>query len=129
MDKYISRKAIIEELEEEIAVGDEFDEKDVLINKGLKIALKDIKRQPVADVQPISQWISVEDRLPHVEQLYSNMTCICCTKNGSVLPLRYVYTIVRKKEVYRWELMNGSLWGDDVAYWQPLPEPPKATKG
>lgn len=50
MDKYISREAIIEELEEEIAAGDEFDEKDVLINKGLKIALKDIKRQPAADV-------------------------------------------------------------------------------
>ena len=50
-DEYISRESIIEELEEEIAMGDEFNEKDVLINKGLKIALKDIKRQPSADVQ------------------------------------------------------------------------------
>ena len=84
---------------------------------------------PIADVQPVDRWISVNDRLPLIEHLYSSMTCICCTKKGSVLPLRYVCTLVRKKKVYRWELMNGSLWGDDVAYWQPLPEPPKATKG
>ena len=55
MDKYISREAIINEIEEEIDAGDEFDERDVLINKGLKIALKDIKRQPAADVQSIKR--------------------------------------------------------------------------
>lgn len=60
---YLSREAIIKELEEEIAYGDEFDEKDVLINKGLKIALKDIKRQPAADVQPVrhGRWIIADD--------------------------------------------------------------------
>lgn len=67
MDKYISREAIIEELEEEIAMGDEFDEKDVLINKGLKIALKDIKRQPAADVQPMKhgRWTKDEKGVFH----------------------------------------------------------------
>jgi len=53
-DEYISRDAVIEELEEEIEVGDEFDKEDVLINKGLKIAINDIKRLPAADVQPLS---------------------------------------------------------------------------
>ena len=89
----------------------------------------EIDTMPTADVQPVDRWISVNDRLPLIEHLYSSMTCICCTKKGSVLPLRYVCTLVRKKKVYRWELMNGSLWGDDVAYWQPLPEPPETTKG
>ena len=52
MDEHISRKDLIEEIEEEIEMGDRFDEKDMLINKGLKIALKYVKRQPSADVQP-----------------------------------------------------------------------------
>ena len=84
-----------------------------------------IDDMPAADVQPVDRWISVDDRLPPIEKLYSSMVCICCTRKGYVLPLRYVYTTVRKKEVYRWERMDGALWGDDVAYWQPLPEPPK----
>lgn len=63
-DEYISRDAIIEELEEEIEVGDEFDKEDVLINKGLKIAIKDIKRLPAADVQPLSVVAEhIKDRL------------------------------------------------------------------
>lgn len=33
MCKYINKEAIVKELEEEIAMGDEFDEKDVLINR------------------------------------------------------------------------------------------------
>lgn len=63
MDEYISREATIRELEEEIEAGGEYKE-DVLINKGLKIALKDVKKQPSADVQLVihGYWEECEIR-------------------------------------------------------------------
>lgn len=54
MDEYIKREAIIEELEEEIQAGDVSLDEEVWINKGLNIALQDIKRLPASDVQPLS---------------------------------------------------------------------------
>lgn len=65
MNEYINEEAIVKELEEEIAMGDEFDEKDVLINKGLRIALKDIRRQPTTDVQPIVHCKDCKYRKEH----------------------------------------------------------------
>ena len=64
MDEYISREGILKEIEEEIEHGDEFDKEDKLINKGLKIAIKDIKRLPSADVQPVKhgRWILSDDK-------------------------------------------------------------------
>lgn len=75
MDKYISREELIEEIEEEIAIGDKFDEKDVLINKGLKIALKYIKRQASADVQPVKHglWITA-----HPVDVAKEFKCTAC---------------------------------------------------
>jgi rubrerythrin len=80
MDKYISREGIIEELEEEIAMGDKFDENDVLINKGLKIALKYIKRHPAADVRPVKHgyWKEEEPRV---------LKCSVC---GEYAPMNYL---------------------------------------
>ena len=65
MDEYISREAIIEELEEEIDVIDEPDSRDALINMGLKIALRDVKRLPAADVQLVTfaRWIDLGNRI------------------------------------------------------------------
>ena len=51
MNDYISREAIIKQLEEEIEAGNTALDEDVWINKGLKIALKDIKAVEAADVQ------------------------------------------------------------------------------
>ena len=53
MADYISREVIIKELEEEIEAGDFALDEDVWINRGLKIALKDVKAVEAADVQPV----------------------------------------------------------------------------
>ena len=50
MGECISREAIIKELEEEIDRISEPDNRDALINMGIKIALRDIKRLPATDI-------------------------------------------------------------------------------
>lgn len=80
--------------------------------RGMRKALRIIENMPAADVQPISQWISVKDRLPDEDGWYlvckHNRVrvaewCKDCWYNESDLPI------------------------DDCAitYWQPLPELPK----
>lgn len=55
MNEYISREALIEEIEEEIEAESSFKNGEKLITKGLKIALKDVKKLPAADVQPVKR--------------------------------------------------------------------------
>lgn len=43
MDEYICREAIIDDLEQEIEAGNAALDEDVWINKGLRIAIRDIK--------------------------------------------------------------------------------------
>ena len=124
MAEYIEREALLKSLAQECRDCEHDDVYDCEVCD-FAIAMLYARHEPAADVQPVNRWISVEDRLPPVEHLYDTMTCICCTGKGYVVPLRYVYTTVRKKEVRRWERMDGVLWGDDVSYWQPLPEPPE----
>ena len=63
MAEYISREAIIKELEEEIEAGNIALDEDVWINRGLKIALKDVKAAEAADVQPVERgrWFYIND--------------------------------------------------------------------
>lgn len=51
MNDYISREAIIRQLEEEIEAGNVALDEDIWINKGLQIALKDIKTVESVDIQ------------------------------------------------------------------------------
>ena len=53
MAEYICREAIIDDLEKEIEVCDVALDEDVWINKGLRIAIRDIKDIKTADVQPV----------------------------------------------------------------------------
>lgn len=53
MAEYICREAIIDDLEKEIEAGNTTLDEDVWINKGLRIAIKDIKDIKIADVQPV----------------------------------------------------------------------------
>lgn len=55
MTEYISREALNEEIEEEIEAESSFKNGEKLITKGLKIALKDVKKLPAADVQPVKR--------------------------------------------------------------------------
>lgn len=59
MAEYICREAIIEDLEKKIEAGNVALDEDVWINKGIKIAIRDIKDSKTADVQPVKhgKWI------------------------------------------------------------------------
>ena len=54
MAKYICREAIIDDLEREIEAGNIALDEDIWINKGLRIAIRDIKDIKTADVQSLS---------------------------------------------------------------------------
>ena len=73
-------------------------------------------------------WISVKDRLPNVDKTqsqYEHVTVIAATER-SVFPLVYERTIVRKKVVYRWMWLWGTIYNfNDITHWRPLPELPK----
>ena len=58
MAEYICREAIIDDLEKEIEAGNVALDEDVWINKGLSIAIRDIKDIKAVDVQPVkkSKW-------------------------------------------------------------------------
>jgi len=133
MNEYISKEAIIKELEEEIAMGDEFDEKDELINKGLRIALKDIKRQQVADVQPINSLVKIEERVPDVS---GNYLCYLATDEFEVLYFDREIEDSEYNFAYPFGVWNTYPSEDggecrewievlEATHWQPLPEPPK----
>lgn len=65
---------------------------------------------PAADVAPVQEWVSVEDRLPE-----ENTTVIVATDNGIVFQCLYSYD--------GWDL-----WDDNdvnITHWQPMPQPPK----
>ena len=65
MNEYISREAIIKQLEEEIEAGNAALDEDIWINKGLQIALKDIRAVEAADVQLVvhAYWIELPKAL------------------------------------------------------------------
>ena len=53
--EYICREAILEDLEKEIEAGNVALDEDVWINKGLRIAIRDIKDIKAANVKPLSK--------------------------------------------------------------------------
>lgn len=132
MNKYINREELIKEIEEEIQAGNVALDEDVWVNKGLKIALKDIKRQPAADVQPINLLLKVEERVPNVSGNY-----LCYLANGEFKVLYFDRGI--EDDEYNndypfgvWNTYPSDDGGEcrewievrEVTHWQPLPERP-----
>ena len=76
---------------------------------------------PAADVQPVNQWISVEDRLPESEK----EVLVWYKYTWGAAPTSYGFGInVWYSNAKQWR--DGCLLkGVEVLYWQPLPEPPK----
>ena len=127
MDEYIKRKDAFEILQSRLDsisqmsyLNMDWHELDIMRN-AIENAIDDIGEVPAADVQPISQWISVEDSLPEPEK--------------DVL-VWYRYTWGAGFTSYRFGISkwysNIKRWyegclpkGFEVLYWQPLPEPPK----
>lgn len=132
MPRYIDADELVDEIEEEIEVGnEEIYEEDKLINKGLKIALKDIKKQPTVDAATIIQsgWISVEDKMPEDSGDYMVLN------DGRIEIAPYDKEVAQEglypfgyedKEID--EIGNTLIdWIEisGVTHWMPLPELPK----
>lgn len=127
MDEYISREKAIKELREvyeneyPTASGD-FDE---YASHDVPNVLRNI---PSADVQPVNQWISVNDRLPEaVEEdvngkiAFSELVLVYLVYNNG---FTYITTDQCRVDDKSWlHEMPGE--GCKVTHWQPLPEPPK----
>ena len=132
MDEYISREMAIKKLQMQLlnleADQDKGEYSELCENRGARDALDeaiyDIRTIKAADVQPVSQWISVEDKLP-IEQ--GPVLCYARSTTGEG-NCRILGT-----------LRNGEFWflqvdGTQlsfpclqlkVTHWMPLPKPPK----
>lgn len=116
MTEYISREELRKHLKE-CYDNELFDADMRKVTFGIDVY---VENMPTADVQPVNQWISVDERLPE----NCNLVLVWYTK----------YTLFGAGEGYgiswyhrcnKW--FKGTLEGDDICvkYWQPLPEPPK----
>jgi hypothetical protein len=133
MDEYISREAVaqvVHGIARGIATKDiealrTKDMKAFYMAKGAKKILDSVDTDlcyvPVADVQPVNQWISVKDRLPEPEK----EVLVWYRYTWGAGFTSYRFGISRwYANIKRW--YEGCLPKDiEVLYWQPLPEPPK----
>lgn len=73
-------------------------------------------------VNNFGKWIKITDQLPPEPKLGENKDYLVTTDNGLVLVFSYHKTMVRKKEVLRWEWHN-RLTPWKVVAWMEFPEP------
>jgi len=85
----------------------------------------------------MSEWISVNDRLPEInldpEADYQKHRArvIVATQGGEVREMTYTWQKFAKTEKGRrprWEEWNGQLAWDNVTHWMPMPEHPNKQK-
>ena len=99
-----------------------------LFDKSVNVILQILQNIPAADVQPVNQWISVQDRLPEaVEEdvngkiAFSDFVLVYLVYDDG-----FTYITVDKcnpdKKCWLHEIPSE---GCKVTHWQPLPEPPK----
>lgn len=80
--------------------------------RGMRKALRIIENMPTADVQPVNQWISIDERLPQDGEealVYAGNRGVMIGLYDSVLQVWLDYECCGLK----------------VTHWQPLPKPPK----
>ena len=118
MNEYISKEKAIKELREvyeneyPTASGD-FDE---YASHDVPNVLRNI---PSADVQPVKQWISVDDKLPDtVDDCLVWYSCDTAFGKSKSVGISFCS---------RYDWYKKHLNGDNIVvlYWMPLPEPPK----
>lgn len=78
MAEYICREAILEDLEKEIEAGNIALDEDVWVNKGLRIAIRDIKDIKTADVQPVKRGRWIWSSSPEFGNPYGSYICSEC---------------------------------------------------
>ena len=120
MNEYISREDVLKKTKSSISVPVD-NEWDCGYNTAMAEMQEFIKQLPAADVQPVPQWISVDDRLPESEK----EVLVWYRYTWGAAPMSYGFGI------NRW-YSNAKQWRDGcllkgvkVLFWQPLPEPPK----
>ena len=118
MDEYISREAAIDKMRSLKSSFRAKNDWDSGYDTAIAEAFEHIKRVPVADVQPVNQWISVKDRLPEKEQKV----------------LVFYKAIEEKNRIHNdviatnWRKSNGDFipfGGYEITHWMPLPNPPR----
>lgn len=116
-DEYISREDVLDIIE------DMRNNHFILMGERANLAFlkSKITELPVADVQPVPQWISVKDRLPESEK----EVLVWYRYTWGAAPTSYGFGInVWHFNIKQWR--EGCLLkGVEVLYWQPLPSPPK----
>lgn len=81
-----------------------------------KTLVSDLRGMKATDVEPVQEWISVEDRFPEESGMY-----IVTANDGHAQRVSFVQW---QKKNRMWNLTGArSYWR--VTHWQPLPEPPK----
>lgn len=116
--RLIDADNLMSEIEGELEVDIVYE--DRFINQGLKIALKDIKKQPTVDAATIiqSSWISVKEKLPE----YDKSVLICYSKQQDI-------TIAwLAEDIECFEDDDCMYYMSEVTHWMPLPEPPEPRK-
>lgn len=103
---------------------EEYDEaekrKHEIFTESKEMQKPNVEKEPVK-IQPVSQWISVKDRLPKSEK----EVLVWYKYTWDAVSTSYGFGINRwYSNTKQWR--NGCLLkGIEVLYWQPLPEPPK----
>ena len=120
MDEYIKRcEAInaIKSLESSMPAKDNYAKGyDAALGRAL-IAVREAP--PAADVQPVNQWISVDEKLPDtVDDCLVWYSCDTAFGKSKSVGISFCS---------RYDWYKKHLNGDNIVvlYWMPLPEPPK----
>ena len=86
-------------------------------------AAKVLESLPAADVEPVQEWISVEDRLPDL---------IPCNAGTAYSEAVIAWTSGRKAMIAVWDGIDWiapfdywEAWGEEITHWMPMPQPPK----
>ena len=125
MDEYIIREKVLKKLQMQLidleSNQDKGEYSELCENRGARDALDeaiyDIRTIKAADVQPVSQWISVKKRLPD-----ENQKCLVYRDINADLKIT---TGIWHSE---WKAFDGLRHGtrlEDTIAWMPLPELPK----
>ena len=115
--RLIDADVLLKEIEEEIEAEKSYDNYDKGVTAGLRIALRDIKKQTTIEAEPVNGWISVKDRLPP----YGERVLVINEAYGA----EHRYTKYNIGVTVRSPHLDFTFWGHKVTHWQPLPKPPK----
>lgn len=116
MNDLISRKNMLSDIEENIKKG-ESEHEDLAVMM-LEVIKKYIEEFPVADVQPMNMWISVDDKLPEWDK-----TVLVWYASDTLFGVSEGYGLSWYHGSWRVNDLNGE--NIRIFYWQYLPEKPK----